>query len=225
MRPELRDEVNRCGAAVGSLGVENDLVDQLRAETDQLVVGSGLRFALDQLAAGRVVAEGAMLALARALIGDEARIVRSILFDKTAASNWLVPWHQDVTIAVRERRDVPGFGPWSVKEGVVHVQPPAAVLEGMVTIRLHLDDTPAENGALRALTGSHRNGVLSAADIGAFRERGVERVCEARLGDVVVMKPLVLHASSKSKVPGRRRVLHVEFAAGELPGGLCWAEG
>ena len=150
--------------------------------------------------------------------------VRGILFDKTPDANWLVAWHQDLTIAVRERRDVTSFGPWSVKEGIPHVQPPAELLACMVTLRLHLDDCDARNGALRVLPGSHCHGKLSRSEIAEWRIQTPEHVCEARAGDALVMRPLLLHASSPAEPPHRRRVIHIEFASHDLPEGLEWFE-
>ncbi len=150
--------------------------------------------------------------------------VRGILFNKTTEANWVVAWHQDLTIAVRERRDVPGFGPWSVKEGIPHVQPPAELLARMITLRLHLDDCDAGNGALRVLPGSHQHGKLSAAELAAWRTSTPEHLCVARAGDALLMRPLLLHASSPAIMPRNRRVIHLEFAIDELPGGLVWAE-
>lgn len=171
-----------------------------------------------QLAAG-----GPFLALAQAALGPEARGVRGILFDKTPEANWKVAWHQDRTIAVRERIELPGFGPWSVKLGVAHVEPPREILEQMVALRIHLDDCPAENGALRLSPGSHRRGKLDPQEIARLAESGLEEItCPARRGEILVMRPLVLHASRPSSSPARRRVLHLEYAGGELPGGLAW---
>lgn len=127
-----------------------------------------------------------------------------------------------MTIAVQERREVPGFNAWSVKEGVPHVQPPVEVLERMQTLRLHLDDADASNGALRVLPGSHRWGRLSAEGIGGQRATIREIVCEAQVGDVLLIRPLLLHASSRATCDRTRRVLHIEYAAEELPGGLKW---
>lgn len=158
----------------------------------------------------------------RALGTDSCVLVRSILFDKNPAANWAVPWHQDTTIAVRERLETPGFGPWSVKAGVVHVQPPASVLESMVTARVHLDDCDASNGALRVIPGSHREGILEPDRIAAWRTRGGEVTCECRAGDVLLMRPLLLHASFPAASPRHRRVLHLEFSASPLPNGLEW---
>jgi hypothetical protein len=93
--------------------------------------------------------------LVEPILGSNFLPVRGILFDKIPDANWKVPWHQDVTIAVQEKVEAEGFGPWSIKADVLHVQPPASILEQMLSIRLHLDDCGEENGAFvsfRALT-------------------------------------------------------------------------
>ncbi len=158
------------------------------------------------------------------LIGGRAFPVRAIFFDKTDGANWGVPWHQDVAIAVAERIETPGFGPWSVKEGIVHVQPPQHILASMVTLRLHLDDCTADNGALRVWPGSHRQGELGAEALADWTARPGAVTCEVLKGGALVMRPLLLHASSPAKNPSHRRVLHVEYAATELPNGLKWSE-
>lgn len=159
-----------------------------------------------------------------AVLGPGARPVRAILFDKTPGANWKVAWHQDLSIAVRERRAVKGFGPWSVKAGVVHVQPPAEVLARMLTLRLHLDDCGPTNGPLRVLPGSHRGGALSPTEVHGWRARTVPVACCAPAGAAVLMRPLLLHASSAATDPGHRRVVHIEWSADPLPGGLAWDE-
>jgi ectoine hydroxylase-related dioxygenase (phytanoyl-CoA dioxygenase family) len=162
------------------------------------------------------------LALAEAGAGKGAFAVRGILFDKTPDANWKVAWHQDLTIAVRERREVPGFGPWSEKASVPSVQPPAAVLERMVTVRLHLDECGPANGPVQVIPGSHRLGRLAPGEIERIRgEAGAVPACIAR-GGALVMRPLLLHASSPARSPGHRRVVHLDYAAHELPGGLEW---
>jgi ectoine hydroxylase-related dioxygenase (phytanoyl-CoA dioxygenase family) len=173
-------------------------------------------------AARRLSTSAEIRSLIEPFLGTSARVVRSLLFDKNPAANWKVPWHQDLTIAVRERREVEGFGPWSVKAGVVHVQPPVRVLAGMLTVRLHLDDCGPENGPLRVLPGSHKLGVLDAAAIADARSRITEATCTVGAGGVVLMRPLLLHASAPATVAGHRRVIHLEFAAADLPGGLEW---
>lgn len=179
----------------------------------------------------REVSDVATLATSRKILGllrERGRMapipVRSIFFDKTPESNWLVPWHQDLSIAVKERIDYPGYGPWSMKDGVPHVQPPAEILEAMVTIRLHLDDCDESNGALRVIPGSHRLGRLNAAHIAELRLQEKEVACSVRTGDALLMHPLLLHASTEALAPAHRRVIHLEYAACSLPDGLVWAE-
>jgi hypothetical protein len=148
--------------------------------------------------------------------------VRSILFDKTPETNWRVTWHQDLSVCVKKRHDVPGFTAWSVKEGVHHVQPPTALLERMLTVRLHLDDCGEDNGPLRVIPGSHRHGRLTAEAIEAWRNKGPTEMCVVPRGGAVIMKPLLLHSSSPATQPSHRRVLHVEFASESLPQPLEW---
>jgi len=150
--------------------------------------------------------------------------VRAIYFDKSPETNWLVTWHQDLALAVRTRADVPGFGPWSVKDGVPHVRPPIELLEQMLTVRLHLDDADEANGALRVLPGSHRSGRLSSERIQEVRAQQPEFLCAVPAGGAMLMRPLLLHASGRSTSARHRRVLHIEYAAFTLPSGLAWHE-
>jgi hypothetical protein len=163
--------------------------------------------------------------LVTSVLGDGAIPVRALYFDKTPTANWNLPWHQDVTIAVRERREVPGYGPWTRKGGVDHVHAPALLLERMVTIRLHLDDCGPGNGPMRVIPGSHRAGRLSPAQLNAWIEREARRAvsCLVPSGGAVLMRPLIVHASAAATSPGHRRVIHIEYAAESLPGGLEWA--
>jgi len=171
----------------------------------------------------RQAAESAAVrSLVESVLGPDAFVVRDLFFDKTPEANWKVPWHQDLTIAVRHRKDVPGFGPWSVKDGVPHVVSPAEWLERILTVRLHLDDCGEENGPLRVLPGSHRHGKLDSRAIQMWRERAPAVSCVVNRGDALLMRPLLLHASSPARHPGHRRVIHLEFASEELPGGLQW---
>jgi ectoine hydroxylase-related dioxygenase (phytanoyl-CoA dioxygenase family) len=160
--------------------------------------------------------------LARSLIGPDAQPVRAVLFDKTEQANWAVAWHQDRTIAVRERIEVEGFGPWSTKDGVLHVAPPVEVLEAMATLRIHLDPCGPDNAPLRAALGSHRLGMTPAKDAAATAAEHPIIECLAEAGDVWVYVTTILHASDKARTPSRRRVLQVDYAAKELPGGLRW---
>ena len=163
-------------------------------------------------------------ALAAAAFGAEAFPVRALLFDKAPAANWKVPWHQDTAIAVAERVDATGFIGWSVKDGVTHVHPPADVLEQMVSLRIHLDDCGPDNGPLRVLPGSHSHGKLDDDVIERWRQMTEAVSCCVAEGDVLVMRPLLLHASSPAKSPAHRRVIHIEYACCPLPEGLRWFE-
>jgi ectoine hydroxylase-related dioxygenase (phytanoyl-CoA dioxygenase family) len=165
-------------------------------------------------------------AISAAALGAACVPVRAILFDKSPATNWTLGWHQDRTIAVRERREVENFGPWTVKQGMLHVEPPFAIIEAMMTLRIHIDDVPADNAPLLIAPGSHRLGRIEESRIDAVNARHGTRTCLARRGDVWAYATPILHASAaahtSSDTPTRRRVLQVDYAAGALPGGLVW---
>lgn len=161
-------------------------------------------------------------ALALSVLGARAFPVRGILFDKIPEANWKVPWHQDVTIAVQRREEIEGFGPWSTKAGIVHVQPPASVLEKMVSIRLHLDPCDESNGALQVIPRSHRSGRIAETEIPSLLAKSRLHVCTVDRGGALLMSPLLLHASSASQAPAHRRVIHLDFAAEQLPSPLKW---
>lgn len=151
-----------------------------------------------------------------------AQLVRAILFNKSPESNWFVTWHQDKTVSVSSKFEKFGWGAWSVKEGALHVQPPLAVLEGMITIRVHLDSTPKENGCLKVIPNSHKLGILNPEQINEVVASGQVHFCAAEQGAALIMRPHLLHASSKSSEPSNRRVLHFEFSNWQLPSAVCW---
>lgn len=185
----------------------------------------GIRNLLEVVPLTRRLAESdALLSLARIVLGENAKLVRGLFFDKPPQVNWKVTWHQDLTIAVVQRMDLEGFGPWTVKAGVTHVQPPVAVLERMLALRVHLDDCCIWNGALRVIPGSHKRGRLSQEAISDCIRKEMPVVCDVPKGGVLLMKPLLLHSSSVSATPFHRRVVHFEFSSSELPGGLSWYE-
>ncbi|PWF49345.1 phytanoyl-CoA dioxygenase family protein [Massilia glaciei] len=148
--------------------------------------------------------------------------VQCTYFEKTAARNWLVPFHQDLSIPVAARVDDPALRGWSRKEEVQFVQAPPAVLAQMLTVRLHLDDCGSDDGPLRVLAGSHRQGVIDDAGAAALRATRDALACTAARGSALVLRPLLLHASSKSRGDSRRRVLHLVFGPPALPHGLDW---
>jgi len=188
------------------------------------VVGAGRRGLLAWPVVGGLVRLPGILAHVRPHLRAEPIPVRAIYFDKSPEWNWLVPWHQDLSVAIRGRVDLPGFGPWSTKAGIPHVQPPVEILQQMITVRLHLDDADDSNGALRVLPGSHRLGVLSDERIRELRARQTDFLCAVPAGGALLMRPLLLHTSSRSTSTRHRRVLHIEYAGCQLPEGLEWNE-
>ncbi len=225
--PALADAFRRDGFVIVPDAVDPAAVDALLAAIQPVAAGTrgGVRHLLRDVPAVRELARSAPVrAVAEAALGPGAFAVRGILFDKTPDANWKVVWHQDLTIAVRERRPVEGFGPWSEKEGVPHVQPPAELLARMVAVRVHLDDCTETNGPVRVIPGSHRDGRLAPDDIDRWRGAGPEVVCTVPRGGILAFYSLLLHASSPAQVPAHRRVVHLEFAADPLPGGLEWYE-
>lgn len=188
------------------------------------VAGAGRRGLLYDSKVQALANSPAVIDLVRPHLRHDPKPVRGIYFDKSPDTNWLVAWHQDLTLAVRERAEVAGFGPWSVKDGVPHVQPPAELLGQMLTVRIHLDPGDAQNGALRVIPGSHALGRLDQRQIEALCAEREEVVCEARAGDVLLMRPLLLHSSGKSHALAHRRIVHIEYAGFDLPSPLGWAE-
>jgi hypothetical protein len=196
----------------------------LRALADDAVSarpGARLRDAgvLDDILA----ATGRVGVLAARLTTPAARPVRAVMFDKTPDANWAVAWHQDRTLPVVERIEVEGFGPWSTKDGLLHVAPPFEILAQMVTLRVHLDPVDTANAPLRAALGSHRLGRVAACDVAARAAEHPVIDCLAQAGDVWVYATPILHASDRAEPPRRRRVLQVDYADFDLPGGLTWA--
>jgi ectoine hydroxylase-related dioxygenase (phytanoyl-CoA dioxygenase family) len=156
------------------------------------------------------------------VLPDAGVAVQCTLFDKSPETNWLVAFHQDLSIPVRERVNSPQCVAWSVKEGVTFVQPSSWVLADLIAVRVHLDDCRLDNGPLRVIPGSHRYGRLGSAEARAHRSANGEIACVASRGAALLMRPLLLHASSKALANMPRRVLHVLFGPPVLPHGLQW---
>jgi Phytanoyl-CoA dioxygenase (PhyH) len=160
--------------------------------------------------------------IAAQLIGPHSRAVRAILFDKTRQTNWSLAWHQDRAICVKHKIDVPGFGPWTVKSGMLHVAPPTDILSRMITLRVHLDDVPITNAPLLIALGSHSKGRVPETEIGEIVSQATIVACLAKSGDIWAYATPILHASDAATAPARRRVLQIDYAAEDLPGGLEW---
>ncbi len=154
--------------------------------------------------------------IAREVLGDAALPFRATLFDKSPTANWLVVWHQDTALPLRERREAPGWGPWSVKDDVIYAHAPEHALSRVLALRIHLDDSTSENGPLRVLPGTHTLGVLTDDELHDLSKKIVPIDCLTPRGGVLAMRPLIVHASSKSRVENSRRVLHLEYAASPI---------
>ncbi len=223
----LFDEWDRAGYAVVERLLDDGAIAGLRKTLE--AAGAGERHALRDLfqaipAVRSLCASTAFRRPAAALLGPNCFAVRALWFNKTPRANWAVTWHQDLTIAVRSRVDAEGYGPWSEKAGILHVQPPESVLANMVTVRFHLDDAGADNGALRVVPGSHRWGRIPPGECAARAAASTPELCAVPQGGALVMRPLLLHSSAPAVSPARRGVIHVEFAAADLPPPLEWHE-
>jgi len=184
--------------------------------------GVGSRNLLDQTWCARLAAALREDKRLRSLLPRGAVAVQCTLFDKSAAKNWLVALHQDLSIPVGEQVESPELSGWSEKEGQLYVQPPIKVLEQLVAVRVHIDDCPPESGALKVVPGSHLQGHLDQKRAEALRQQLGEVAVPMSQGGALVMRPLILHASSKATQPAPRRVLHYVFGPRVLPLGLRW---
>ena len=156
------------------------------------------------------------------LFGNDYFVVKSIYFDKPESSNWFVSYHQDLTISVDKKLDVKGFGPWTTKQNQFAVQPPLHILQDNFTVRIHLDDTNEENGALKVIPGSHLKSIYRPETIDWMLE--TEAICNVQKGGIMLMKPLLLHSSGRTINNKKRRVIHLEFSRSLLPNSLQWSE-
>jgi len=174
---------------------------------------AGVRHAMRLPPISSLAKDERLLGIARSILGNQAFPFKATLFDKSPTANWLVAWHQDTALPVKERREIPEWGPWSVKEGVTYAHAPASALSKILALRVHLDNSTAENGPLRVLPGTHTLGVLTDNAIHELSRRVIAVDCLVPKCGVVAMRPLIVHTSSKSQSRSPRRVLHVEYTA------------
>jgi hypothetical protein len=161
-----------------------------------------------------------LLALLIEILGRQGGLVRTLYFDKPPVQTWALPWHKDLTIAVRDnRRPSSEFRNPTVKAGVSHVEASQAILASMLIARIHLDDVTDANGPMTVIPGSHLTGKAMNID-----EASAQKIL-CRQGDVLLIRPLVAHNSLGGQ-PGNqnhRRILHLEFAScRELPDAYEW---
>lgn len=203
------------GYAVIPEGFAQEEIERIRQEMSDanlLRSKAGVRHAMRIPAVGEMARGAELLGIAREILGKGAFPFRATLFDKSATANWLVVWHQDTALPLKERREIAGWGPWSVKDCVQYAHAPASTLEQVVALRVHLDDSTSENGPLRVLPGTHTLGVLTDAEIHDLSQRVAEAECLVPCGGVLAMRPLIVHASSKAQNKMPRRVLHIEYS-------------
>ncbi|GJM25511.1 MAG: phytanoyl-CoA dioxygenase [Phycisphaerae bacterium] len=198
--------------------------DELIEKIDNLGSASaGSRRLLDHVWCRQIGNQIQSTLVDRLVVINQLIPVQCTYFHKTPTSNWLVTWHQDRSIPVAAQLDSPGLTGWSTKEGLIFVHGTDEILSQMIAVRLHLDDSTSTNGPLRVVQGSHRSGTLSENEIEPMRRERGESTCIVPKGGVLAMRPLILHASSKSKSEEPRRVLHFLFGPQRLSHGLSWA--
>jgi ectoine hydroxylase-related dioxygenase (phytanoyl-CoA dioxygenase family) len=217
------NDFDTAGYAVADLKLTHQQCDALAASIPAAAAGrGGVRGLVDHPSVLQLLTHQQLGKYLWSVVGRDLVAVKATLFDKTMQSNWRVQWHQDRVIAIRERMDVVGYGPWTVKAGVAHVEPPTSVLDQMLAVRIHLDEAGAGNGALRVIPGSHRAGKLSEEDLLNHTMDGESVEVPVAKGGLLVMRPLLIHASSPSAAPDHRRVLHIELAPIEAISPLQW---
>ena len=173
---------------------------------------AGARHLMSHPAVAGVALDERLVEIAKCVLGGSAVPYRATLFEKSVHAQWLVPWHQDRALPVAQFSDVPGWGPWSRKAGIEYAHAPAAALSRIVALRVHLDVSRGDNGPLRIVPGSHQLGVMPEREViaTAWKRQHVE--CVVGRGGVLVMRPLLIHSSSKGLSDEPRRVLHIEYA-------------
>jgi hypothetical protein len=182
----------------------------------------GVRNLLDRQMIRELACSESVRALAEAVLRERCFAVRGIFLDKPSEANWKVCFHQDLTIEVQSRTQAPGFDNWTIKGGVQHVQPPTEILERMVSVRLYLDDSRSDNGPLRIVRGSHKTGRLTESQIDEMVKAETPVECRVPVGGALMMMPLVVHGSSSALNSMHRRVIHLDYAADDLPYRLEW---
>jgi ectoine hydroxylase-related dioxygenase (phytanoyl-CoA dioxygenase family) len=192
--------------------VEVGTIGSMLAETTLVRSRAGARHLMRYPEIEQLAYDRRLLSIARGFLGGDPIPFRATFFDKSPQQNWLVPWHQDTALPVRRRLDVAGWGPWSIKSGVLYAHVPATALERVIALRVHIDDSCSDNGPLRVIPGTHRVGVLSDAEVGKHAQSIAPVECLVAAGGIVAMRPLIIHASSKASADGSRRVLHIEYS-------------
>jgi ectoine hydroxylase-related dioxygenase (phytanoyl-CoA dioxygenase family) len=210
------DAIENDGFAILPRALGNEEIDRLLEKISAAAPRrsrAGVRHALGLGPVAELAQQPSLIGPARAILGPAAFPYRATLFDKSSKSNWLVVWHQDTALPLREHRETAGWGPWSVKEGVAYAHAPTAALEQILALRIHLDHSTKLNGPLRVLPGTHTLGVLDDDRVHELAAKMTQVECPVPAGGILAMRPLLIHSSSKSQVEAERRVLHIEYAS------------
>jgi ectoine hydroxylase-related dioxygenase (phytanoyl-CoA dioxygenase family) len=211
-----QDEINNLGFAIMPDVLRNDETASALVALSKFCLPrskAGIRHMLSDKAVAALARDHRLMTIACNVHGSDAVPFHATLFDKSPNANWLVVWHQDTALPLQKKNESAGWGPWSVKQGVIYAHAPACALEKVLALRIHLDDSTLQNGPLRILPGTHEMGVLSDNSIEQAAMRIAATDCVVPGGGILAMRPLVIHASSKSQVPQPRRVLHIEYGA------------
>jgi ectoine hydroxylase-related dioxygenase (phytanoyl-CoA dioxygenase family) len=214
-----QESVGQTGFAIIPEVMQHPEIERLLADLSQTTLKrsrAGVRHALAHPAVTAIARDPRLFGIAQEVLGPDTLPFRATLFDKSSDANWLVVWHQDTALPLRERREAAGWGPWSVKDGVIYAHSPASALCQVLALRIHLDDSAAENGPLRVLPATHTCGVLSDDTIHQLAGEISAVECLVATGGVLAMRPLLVHASSKSQTNNPRRVLHIEYASAPI---------
>ena len=225
--PSLRAALDRDGYALIDGVLPADRYAALRAALNDIVLAPGSggeRNILRRPEILELCRQPGLVSAVDDLLGENAFAYKATLFDKTPQANWKVAWHQDLSIPLRGDSRPDGWKAWSVKAQVLHAQPPPELLARLLAVRVHLDHCAEHDGALRVIPGSHASGRLGSEQVEWWKTTGAPVSCAVRAGGLMLMRPLLLHASSASENPAHRRVIHLEFAAEELVEGLDWAD-
>lgn len=212
----IRAAVEKDGYAVvpGVLNAQEVALNIRKLRTSTLRRSrAGMRHLMANPDVTTLASDPRLLSIASEILETEAFPFRATLFDKSAGANWLVVWHQDTALPLRSRHEAPGWGPWSVKEGIIYAHAPTQALDKVIALRLHFDDSTAQNGPLRVIPGTHKLGVLSDAEVLELSTKQSAVDCIAPQAAILAMRPLLIHSSSKSQNESPRRVLHIEYAS------------
>jgi len=215
---DWHDAIEESGFAILPGFFPQEYLERLLEEIDELAPRrsrAGVRHALGLTPVSGLARHPEMIELARGVLGPDAFPFRATMFDKSPTANWLVVWHQDTALPLRSRLEVSGWGPWSVKEGIHYAHAPTAALSQVLALRVSFDDSTVENGPLRVLPRTHRLGLLSDESVHEVAVHAAPVDCVVPKGGVLAMRPLLIHASSKSRSEMPRRVLHIEYAASD----------